>query len=69
MAKELRTYYGAKQAAYAIIEELQRRNEALRELLSYCRDKGENDDTWPDNIGRAYRDVADRLGEILGGKS
>lgn len=45
------------------------RDEALRELLSYCRDKAENDDTWPDNIGRAYEDVADRLAKILDGES
>lgn len=62
------TYRGAKAAAYAIAEKLQRRDEALRELLAYCRTEADN----KENVNgerSAYEDAAARLAEILDGKS
>jgi hypothetical protein len=65
------TYAGAKARALAITQELQQRDEALRELLSYLSAEAEKKAHSQATAYRrnAYADAAGRLLKILDGES
>lgn len=46
-----------------------KRDEALRELLSYCRVYADPQEQESGDAREAYQDVADRLAQILDGES